>query len=71
MGEGSSENKGSASQILSHYEMPYMFEVSGHKVCLPRTLAGRRVALATFDELCGQPLGSADYIGNTPYSLMC
>ena len=65
-------NKGSAPQAgLSRYEMPYMFEVSGRKVSLRRTLAGRRVALATFDELCGQPLGSADYIGNTPYSLIC
>lgn len=42
---------------------PQYFTVMGHKLTVPNVLAGRRVALMSFEELCGNPLGSVDYIG--------
>jgi len=47
---------------------PKHFSVMGHKLTVSNVLAGRRVALMSFEELCGHTLGSVDYIGKTSSS---
>jgi cell division protein ZapE len=41
---------------------PLTLRVYGHDVLIPRVIAGRRVAMFSFSDICENTLGAADYI---------
>ena len=47
---------------VSKYIKIFKFVAFGHLVTVPKVLLGRRVAMFTFQQICGEAYGSVDYI---------
>ena len=58
-------SKNKSEQFTSGSRFPpisVFLSVFGHQVIVPEAVIGRRIAKFSFDQLCSEALGAADYI---------